>query len=308
MMLLPEKGETQAHFKSRLTDMVKNDVYDPKQRAQMEKLLLNTMPPTPISSKDRQAAKEFREALAASIMADPVGFLAEVAGGYVGAKLLGSTLNSLNTKVKMELSQADRLEVLMKQPWSGGTAASESEWWLNQVVDDLVDNLNPDKTLGRKWKSLTYKQRFDKSMTALRARDPGVNVNPWALALATPGAYSAIRDGLRDQGLTDTQIDQLLTEVMQTEEMTLQGVGPVVVYESPQAVAEFSGIKPSLKPSADVRADVDMTPLEIQVQDITLEQGVVQEITPIQQVPTETDKPTPSPKTETPKWAFGPDE
>jgi len=309
LMLMPEKGETQAEYKSRLSDMVKNDVYDPKQREQMEKLLISTMPPISTSSEDRQAAKAFRKALAESIMADPVGFLAEVAGGYVGAQLLGSAAGRLSSKVKMELSQADRLEILMKQPWSGGMAASqESAWWLNQVVDDLVDNLNPDKTLGRKWKSLTYSQRFDKSMASLRARAPGVDVNPWALALATPGAYAAIRDGLRDKGLTDAQIDRLLIDVTRAEEMTLSGVGPVVVYESPEAVAEFSGTKPSIKP-IEIQAP-DIKPLEIQVPDITLSQQQIeiQEVVPeIHTEVTETPKPEPK-KLEKPEEPTKPDE
>jgi len=298
LMLMPEKGETQAAFRSRLSDMVKNDVYDPTTRAQMEKLLLSTMPPIQTSSKDKQAAKAFRTALAESIMADPVGFLAEVAGGFVGAKLLGSAAGRLSSKIKMELSQADRLEILMKQPWSGGMAASqESEWWLNQVVDDLVDNLNSDKALSRRWKSLTYKQRFDKSMASLKTRQlSGVDINPWALALATPGAYNVIREGLRTKGLTDAQIDRLLIDVTRAEEMTLPDVGPVVVYESPQVVAEVSGIKLSERSSADVRTDVDITPLEIQIPDITLAQGVAQEIIPIQIVTPEPDKPTTPPK------------
>ena len=121
-------------------------------------------------------------------------------------------------------------------------------------------------------------------------------VNPWSMALSTPGALKVIRQRLKEKDLTDAQIDRVLVDVSRLDEINLSGVGPTILYESPQAIAEFTGQKPSTKPLGDIRVDVDVTPLEIQIPDITLAQGVAQEITPIQLVPTKPDKPTASPK------------
>ena len=256
LMLMPEKGETQAEFRSRLTDMVKNDVYDPKQRAQMEKLLLSTMPPTPISSEDRQAAKAFRKALAESIMADPVGFLAEVAGGVAGGVLLSKALSKLTTgRIKtVDMTQSEYLEYLESHPWSGGmTASQESTWWLDQVVDDLVGRTKPGYVKGLSgkagWKSsvkalqdarnaLAQSAKGRTGMLKIPVEIPPIDISPWAMALITPGALNHIREGLRERGLTEKQIDNLLIDIGRSEEGTISGGEGVTIYQPAEWVKQ----------------------------------------------------------------------
>jgi len=95
-VLMPEKGESQSDYRSRLSDMVKNDVYDESKREQILNKLVSTMPRNLVSREDRQEAKEYRKALGASIMADPVGFVAEVTGGIIGGKLALKALSKVS--------------------------------------------------------------------------------------------------------------------------------------------------------------------------------------------------------------------
>ena len=95
-VLMPEKGESQSDYRSRLSDMVKNDVYDESKREQILDKLVSTMPRNLVSREDRQEAKEYRKALGASIMADPVGFVSEVTGGIIGGKLALKALSKVS--------------------------------------------------------------------------------------------------------------------------------------------------------------------------------------------------------------------
>jgi len=314
LLLMPEENESASDYRSRLVAITrgkKSGEFDEAQRAKIENDLLNRLPEIKLSSGDAQAGREFREAVVSSIMADPVGFLAEIGGGLVGAKLLSASVGKLAKYKSTRMSFSDYLKSLNEHPWSRGTVPAMEGVFdpelLYQLADDIV--LNPDKTVSRQWKQLNYTKRFDKSMASVERRMLAeglsvgtVEVNPWSMALSTPGALNIIRQRLRENGLTDAEIDRVLVEVTQLDEINLSGVGPTVIYQSSQSIAEVAGTKPSPVSATDisVRTGVrtDVIPLTIQVPDITLEQGVIQEITPTQPEPTEPDKPKPKPPKE----------
>ena len=103
-LMTPEKGETAAEYRTRITAFVEGDIADPAERERLVNQLVSVMPQNPINATDIQAAKAVREAVAESIVNDPAGFVAQIAGGVIGGYIIGDAIQNI-PQIKKAISR-----------------------------------------------------------------------------------------------------------------------------------------------------------------------------------------------------------